>query len=270
MALVGCAVVSCSSSGAEQTTNTTSDQTEPTETTMAQPTTTRPSMTSTSVSPTSLSVLVFHKTSEFRHDSIEAGIQALQELADAQGFEMTATEDASVFTAESLESVDVVVFLNTTGEVLDESQEAAMEEFIRAGEGFVGVHSAADTEYDWEWYGGLVGAYFDSHPDPQEATVEVVEPEHPVVANLPEQFDRIDEWYNFQSQPGSNVTILATLDESTYEGGNMGSPHPIVWAHEYDGGRAVYIGFGHTSETFAEPAMRALLGNAIGWAGGGT
>jgi cytochrome c len=148
--------------------------------------------------------------------------------------------------------------------VLDESQQEAMEEFIRAGNGFVGVHSAADTEYEWPWYGELVGVYFDTHPDPQPAIVELAE-SHPVVEGVPEQFERFDEWYNFRAHPKPEVTILATLDEASYEGGNMGDAHPIVWAHEYDGGRSTYIGFGHTPETFAEPVVRTLLMNAITW-----
>jgi uncharacterized protein len=261
----GGVAMACSSPETEQTATATSDQTELTETTVAHPTTTMSSMTTTSTSAPARQILVFHKTAEFRHDSIEPAIQTLQELADGLQLEVTATEDAAVFTPESLESFDVVVFLNTTGDVLDESQQTAMEQFIQAGRGFVGIHSAADTEYEWEWYGGLTGAFFDSHPEPQEAIVDIVEPEHPAVADLPEQFERYDEWYNFQSLPDTNVTILATVDESTYEGGNMGEPHPIVWAREYDGGRAVYIGFGHTSETFSEPLIRTLLSNSIAW-----
>lgn len=210
---------------------------------------------------------MFHKTAGFRHGSIEAGIEALMEIAQAEDREMTASDDPSVFTTEGLQPHGVVVFLNTTGDVLDDGQQRVMEEFIQGGKGFVGVHSAADTEYDWKWYEGLVGAYFDSHPEPQSAAVEVVT-SHPVVDGLPGQFVRFDEWYNFRTQPGPEATVLATLDESSYEGGEMGQSHPIVWAGEYDGGRAVYIGFGHTPESFDEQLARTLLGNAIEWAAG--
>jgi type 1 glutamine amidotransferase len=262
------ATVSCSSPESDEVTTTSQEQREPTETTVPQSTTTESSITTSSAAVSPPGVLVFHKTAGFRHDSIEAGMTALEELlAETDDYEVTATEDASVFSAEGLQHFDVIVFMNTTGDVLDESQQEAMEEFIRAGKGFVGVHSAADTEYEWPWYGGLVGAYFDSHPDPQPAMLELVD-SHPVVEEVPEQFERFDEWYNFGAHPEPDVTILATLDESSYEGGNMGEAHPIVWAHEYDGGRSVYVGFGHTPETFAEPLIRTLLGNAVRWAAG--
>jgi type 1 glutamine amidotransferase len=211
-------------------------------------------------------VLVFSRTEGFRHVSIEAGIEAIGGLGEAGGYQITATEDPAIFTDSGLEPFAVVIFLNTTGDVLDDLQQRAMEEFVGSGRGFVGIHSAADTEYDWEWYGGLVGAYFDRHPEPQSAVVEVVA-SHPVVEGIAQQFERFDEWYDFRAQPRPGVTVLATVDESTYEGGAMGSIHPIVWAHEYDGGRAVYIGFGHTPESFDEPLVKAMLGNAIEWAG---
>jgi cytochrome c len=209
-------------------------------------------------------VLVFHKTTGFRHESIPNGIAALQDLGDQHGFAVTATDDASVFTEEGLALYDVIVFLSTTGDILNGPQEAAMEGFIRAGNGFVGVHSASDTEYEWPWYGDLVGAYFGSHPAPQEAHVTVVEPEHPIMEALPVEIDRFDEWYNFQSFP-QEVVVLATLEETSYEGGTMGDLHPITWAHEFDGGRSFYTAFGHTNESYAEPLVLDLLAGAIRW-----
>ena len=211
-------------------------------------------------------MLVFSRTEGFRHDSIEAGRDAIGGLGRAAGYEVTATEDPAIFSSAGLEPFAVVVFLNTTGDVLDDSQQRAMEEFTRSGRGFVGIHSAADTEYDWDWYGGLVGAYFDRHPEPQPASVEVIA-SHPVVEGVAQQFERFDEWYDFRAQPGPGVTVLATVDESTYEGGAMGANHPIVWAQEYDGGRSVYVGFGHTPDSFDEPLVMTLIDNAIRWAG---
>jgi cytochrome c len=214
------------------------------------------------------SVLVFHRTAGFAHDSIPAGITALTELGAEHAFAVVATEDPGVFTDTGLARFEVIVFLNTTGDVLDESGQRAMEKFVGGGGGFVGIHAAADTEYDWPWYGGLVGAYFARHPDPQLATVEVVVTDHPVTEGLPARFERVEEWYDFRGVPGPGVTILAVVDEATYEGGGMGNPHPIMWAHEYAGGRSVYTGFGHASEAFAEPLVRRVLVNAIRWAAG--
>lgn len=210
-------------------------------------------------------VLVFHKTAGFRHESIPAGIDAVERLGERQGFDTTVTDDASVFTPAGLESYAAVVFMSTTGDILDRRQQEAFEAFVRSGGGFIGVHAAADTEYDWEWYGGLVGAYFDRHPAPQEATVEIVAPDHPTMAGLPATVSRFDEWYDFRTLPGPDVTVLALLDEASYEDGGMGDPHPIMWAHEYDGGRSFYTGFGHTIESFSEPLVLDVLGRAIGW-----
>lgn len=216
-----------------------------------------------------LHVLVFSKTAGFRHDSIAAGVEAIQSLAGARQWVVAAGEDAAIFTDDFLEWFDVVVFLNTTGDILDSDQEAAFERFIQAGGGFVGIHSATDTEYDWVWYGGLVGAYFANHPPgTTPAEIHVEDPAHPSAVTLPEIWERTDEWYNFTENPRDRVGVILTLDESTYSGGTMGEDHPISWAHEYDGGRAFYTAMGHTSESFREPLFLEHLTGAIEWAGG--
>lgn len=211
-------------------------------------------------------VLVFHRTEGFRHESIEAGIAAIEGIGADHGFSVDATEDPSVFTGGGLAGYQVVVFLSTTGDVLDADHEAAMEGFVQSGGGFVGVHAAADTEYEWPWYEELVGAYFQSHPEPQEATLRVVAQGHPIVADMPETFSRFDEWYDFRSQPGDDVTVLVTIDETTYQGGTMGEPHPISWAHDSLGGRSFYTAIGHTVESFTDPIVLAHLRNGILWA----
>ncbi|SCK33915.1 Type 1 glutamine amidotransferase (GATase1) [Streptomyces sp. WMMB 714] len=213
-------------------------------------------------------VLVFSKTAGFRHDSIPDGIAAIQELGAENGFTVDATEDADVFTPERLAEYDAVVFLSTTGDVLDDGQQAALEGYIEKGGGYAGVHAAADTEYDWPWYGGLVGAWFDSHPLIQPATVEVQDRAHPATSHLDEEWKRTDEWYNYRSNPRENVRVLAALDESSYLGGNMGEDHPISWCREYEGGRSFYTGNGHTKESYADEAFRTHLLGGIRWASG--
>jgi type 1 glutamine amidotransferase len=214
------------------------------------------------------SVLVFSKTAGFRHDSIPDGVAALQQLGAEAGFTVDATEDAGVFTAERLAAYDAVVFLSTTGDVLDESQQAAFEGYIENGGGYMGVHAAADTEYDWPWYGGLVGAWFDSHPLIQPATTEVEDRAHPATAHLGTSWERTDEWYNYRASPRKDVHVLAALDEGSYTGGNMGEDHPIAWCHEYEGGRAFYTGGGHTRESYADGDFRAHLLGGLRWATG--
>ncbi|WP_428312931.1 ThuA domain-containing protein [Hydrocarboniphaga sp.] len=214
------------------------------------------------------SVLVFSKTTGFRHDSIAQGIATIRELGDANGFSVVATEDAGVFTPQQLQQYRAVVFLSTTGDVLDAAQQQAFEGFIRGGGGFVGVHSATDTEYGWAWYGKLVGATFASHPAVQNAAIDVLDRGHVSTRMLPPHWSRRDEWYNFQMVPAPGVKILLQLDESSYQGGSMGTPHPIAWYQHYDGGRSWYTGLGHTVESYQEPLFRQHLLGGIQWAAG--
>jgi type 1 glutamine amidotransferase len=213
-------------------------------------------------------ILVFSKTAGFRHDSIPDGIAAVERLGRERGFAVDATEDALVFADAALAPYAAVVFLCTTGDVLDDGQQAAFERFIRKGRGFVGVHSAADTEYDWPWYGALIGAYFKSHPAIQPATIAIADPVHASTRGLPSLWDRTDEWYNFREDPRARVHVLAVLDEKTYSGGEMGSDHPIAWCHFHDGGRASYTALGHARESYAEPLFLEHLLGGIQFAAG--
>ncbi|WP_184808140.1 ThuA domain-containing protein [Actinophytocola algeriensis] len=215
-------------------------------------------------------ILVFSKTAGFRHDSIPAGIAAIQTLGEQNGFAVEATEDAAAFTAGNLSRFAAVVFLSTTGDVLNAEQQTAFENYVDGGGGYAGVHAAADTEYDWPWYGSLVGAYFQSHPQIQEATIDVTARDHPSTAPLPYQWTRTDEWYNYRSNPRANVKVLATLDESSYDpgGGAMGDDHPIMWCHAQEQGRSWYTGLGHTQESYAEPEFLASLAGGIKYAAG--
>ena len=213
-------------------------------------------------------VLVFSKTTGFRHDSIPQGITTIRALGADYDFAVESTEDAARFTDAELGRYRVVVFLNTTGDILDSGQKAAFERFIRSGGGFVGIHSASDTEYRWAWYGRLVGAYFASHPEIQRATVRIEDPDQVSTKDLPRSWERTDEWYNFRSNPRGTVQVLAVLDESTYSGGKMGADHPIVWCQLIDGGRSWYTGMGHTRESYAEPLFRLHLLGGIETAAG--
>lgn len=214
-------------------------------------------------------VLLFSRTTGFRHDSIPAAVAALTELGATGGYGAEATEDPTAFTAENLARFRVVVFLMTTGDPLDDAAQAQFEAWIAAGGNWVGVHSAADTEYNWPFYGQLVGAYFKQHPAIQQATVNVEVVEHPATAGLPLTWVRTDEWYDFQTNPRATATVLMTIDESTYTGGTMGADHPLVWWHPTGGGgRALYTEMGHTSESYADPLFRQHLVGAIRWAAG--
>jgi glucose/arabinose dehydrogenase/type 1 glutamine amidotransferase len=215
------------------------------------------------------SVLVFSKTAGFRHDSITNGIQAIRMLGTNNDFAVYASEDSAVFTDANLSNYQAIIFLNTTGDILDANQQAVFQRYIKAGGGFVGVHAASDTLHNWPWYGGLVGAYFLSHPaGTPTATIKVADQINPSTVSLPKRWVRTDEWYNFSFNPRGTVHVLATLDETTYAGGTMGFDHPIAWCHEYDGGRAWYTAGGHTPESYSEPLFLAHLLGGIQFAAG--
>ncbi|WP_084645658.1 ThuA domain-containing protein [Marinimicrobium agarilyticum] len=215
------------------------------------------------------SVLIFSKSPEWQHESIPAGVEAVTTLVEQRGLTPVATADASVFTDEQLQTMAAVVFVNTRGDVLNEQQQLAFERYIQAGGGFVGIHSATDTEGDWHWYRRLVGAAFQSHPsDPagvQAATLNVVGPDHPATEALPEQFRMVDEWYDFTSLSDRRHDLL-TLDERSYQGGQHGAYHPIAWYHAFDGGRAFYTGLGHTTEMFHNPLFLKHLDGGLEYA----
>jgi type 1 glutamine amidotransferase len=208
-------------------------------------------------------VLVFYKTAGFYHTSIPTALKALQALGKENNIGVDTTTNANWFRKSKLKKYHAVVFLSTTGDVLNEKQQLAFQNYIRSDNGFVGIHSATSTERDWFWYCKLVGAYLDYHPEIQKATINVIDKTHPATSFLPARWDRIDEWYNFKSI-SPNIKVLATLDESSYKGGINGSNHPIAWYQEFEGGRAFYTAGGHTDDSFSEPLfLKHLLGGIV-------
>ena len=210
-------------------------------------------------------VLVFSRTAGFRHDSIPTAVATLQRLAIEAGLIADHSEDAGDFSAANLARYRVVVFASTTGDVLDPVQQQALEDFMRRGGGFVGVHSAADTGYDWPWYGRLVGAYFLSHPPGLKSSR--VQPERdgrPIGTAWPIR----DELYNYRSNPRGQVQVVATVDERLYEGGTMGADHPITWCHTSAGGRSWYTGLGHDTAVYDDPNFLAQLRRGLSYAAG--
>ncbi|MBX2844160.1 MAG: ThuA domain-containing protein [Flammeovirgaceae bacterium] len=208
-------------------------------------------------------LLVFSKTSGFRHNSIEAGKLALIKLGNENGIKVDTTENASIFHEDSLKIYSAIVFLNTTMDVLDHIQQADFERYIQSGGGFVGIHAAADTEYEWPWYGKLVGGYFNGHPsnpNVRKGKVTVLDHHHESTEGLPQEWEKNDEFYNFKDMY-SELNYLIRVDEKSYGAGKHGDFHPLSWYHEFDGGRSFYTNFGHTPETFSEPEfVKHILG----------
>lgn len=205
-------------------------------------------------------ILVFSKTAAYRHESISLGKAAIIKLGKENGFIVDTTENENYFHEDSLKKYSAVVFLNTTGNVLNHPQQVSFERYIQAGGGYAGIHAAADTEYDWAWYGKLAGAYFLSHPKIQDANMEVLNHNHASTKHLSERWMKKDEWYNYK-EINPEIKVLINLDEKSYEGGTNGNRHPIAWYHEFDGGRSFYTGMGHTNESYSDPTyLKHILG----------
>lgn len=213
-------------------------------------------------------ILVFSKTASYRHkSSIDAGKKFILELGLKNKFAVDTTEVSDAFTAENLKQYAAVVFLCTTGDVLNNDQQKAFEQYIQNGGGYLGIHSASDTEYDWPWFGELTGAYFKNHPRPQEAVFNIVDSNNIATAHLPKPWKRFDELYNFK-WIGTDLHVLITIDETSYTGGGNGEDHPMAWYHEFDGGRGFYTALGHDNKSWEDPLFLQHVLGAIQYAMG--
>lgn len=223
-------------------------------------------------------ILVFTKTMGWHHESIHDGITAMRNLAKRHHFAMDWHEDAAVFEDERLKQYQAVVFLLTSGDILNEAQQGAMERFIRSGKGYVGIHSASDTEYDWDWYTKMVGRTFHVHPEIQTAKIDVLDKNFPGLELMPKRFLWTEEWYEFGAERTKGLNYILAVDEKTYnpaadwgkvKGTGMGKFHPVAWYHHYDGGRAFYTALGHQPATYSEPLFLAHVYGGIYWAATG-
>jgi type 1 glutamine amidotransferase len=225
------------------------------------------------------SVLLFTKTAGWHHDSTHAGVTAIKDLGQLHDFNVFWTENADlVFNKdESLQKFKAIIFLSTTGDVLNAEQQAVFERYIKAGGGFVGIHAAADTEYDWPFYTKMVSHMFHIHPAVQTATIKVENPNFPGMDRFAKRFLATEEWYEYDAAR-TKVNYLLSVDEKTYkpyakwgpkEGKGMGAFHPLAWYHDYEGGRAFYTALGHLQATFQDPNFRHHLYGGIYWAATG-
>ena len=226
-----------------------------------------------------VAILLFSKTSGFRHaEAIPACERSVREIAARRGWRVFATENGAVFEDALLARFDVVVGNNTTGDNWNLEQKGAFLRYVEGGGGFVGVHGAAGTRYEyWDWYKDkLVGARFVGHPlfpQIQEAAVVVEDAAHPATRALPARWLARDEWYSFAASPRGRVRVLATLDEASYSPRELTKniamgDHPIVWSQCLGRGRSFYSALGHTAAAYATPEHTALLEGAIAWAAG--
>ncbi|GKQ37056.1 ThuA domain-containing protein [Streptomyces sp. A012304] len=207
-------------------------------------------------------LLVYTRTTGYRHDSIPAAVAAVRALG---GYAVDHTEDPAAL-ERPLEAYAAVVFLSTSGEVLTPAGRERLAAYVESGGGFVGVHAAACTEYDWPYYGDLLGARFDRHPEYQPGKALVEDRDHPATRHLPAVWEFTDEWYDFRTNPRGTAHVLATADESSYSGGGMGDDHPLVWCRAQGAGRVFYTALGHDAGAYDDPDFRAHLRGGIDWA----
>ena len=214
-------------------------------------------------------VLVLTATEGYVHkEAIPAGKELLIRLGKENGFNVLHARQSAALKSVDFSSLDAMVFLCTTLDIFNSQQEALVKNYIQNGGGYVGIHAAADTEYDWPWYGQLVGAYFESHPEgTPRATLTTLETDTQFTNHLPASWSIDDEWYNYTFQNEALIPLL-NLEESSYEGGTNGNTHPITWYHDFDGGRSFYTGLGHKRTTYEDPRFIQLLQKGLVYAMG--
>ena len=215
----------------------------------------------------SIRVLMLTATAGFRHDSIATARQVMTAMAASAGdIRLTITEDLSTITTTSLADHDVLFFALTSGELpFSADQKAAILSFVSAGKGFVGVHSATDTLYQWPEYGRLVGAYFKEHPWTQQATVVVEDAAHPASRGLGDRFSLLEEFYTFRENPRPQVQVLLRLDPVSV---GASGDFPLAWAQSFGSGRSYYNALGHFPSTWNDARFQQQMLGAIRWTAG--
>ncbi len=226
----------------------------------------------TAFSQKQFNALLVTTTRGWHHESIHAGVLAIQQLGVKHNFKVDLLEDHNGFNDKTLGNYEVVIFLNTTGDIFNEQEQKSLEHFIQAGKGFMGIHSASDTEYDWAWYTKLVGRMFKSHPAIQSARLNILDASFPGLEGFANNKQWTDEWYEYSPDKIEGLKTILSVDESTYKptsANAMGSFHPIAWYHHFDGGRSFYTNLGHMPSDFSDPTYLSHIAAGIIWAATG-
>src|SRR5262245_45768764 len=215
--------------------------------------------------PSPIRVTMLTATAGFRHDSIAVARETMTTLAARSGgaFAVSAADDVTSMTPALLSSTDVLMFALTSGELpFSATQKDAIVSFVNNGGGFIGVHSATDTLYDWPDYGRIVGAYFKEHPWTREATIMVEDRAHPIHAGLPATLRLNEEYYTFRQNPRPSVHVMLSLDA-----GSVGADgdYPLAWTQAIGRGRSYYNALGHFDATWRDSAFQSQITNAIRW-----
>lgn len=249
-------------------------------------------------------LLLFTHVMAARHDSLPVVEQAMLELAQQSGdFEVTALGgyklrpedvDLSFFTGEYLQPYDGIMFM-TSGELpLTAAQKQLLLAFVSGGKGFVGVHSAAATFYEWTDYGEMLGGYYQiAGRNDKIQILKVEDPTHPATKMLGDWWPLAEEFYSFGTEvwdlnrPEGNrnsfgtpilfpfsrdrVHVLLSIDTArsdlTHQRGKAkGGDHPVSWCRAYGEGRVFYTGPGHRAGVWSELVYREHVLGGVRWA----
>jgi type 1 glutamine amidotransferase len=211
---------------------------------------------------------VFVFTGGAANQDVKDAVKSIRDIGKERGFQVVANGDAEQFTEESLARFRAVVFLNTSGDVLNGDQQAAFEAYFSNGGGFLGIGSAVETEPEWQFLTDILGTRAVDAVDAQAATVEVADQVHPAGEGLPDYWGWTDAFYNFDANVRGESHVIATVDENTYSGGSMGFDHPVVWCKDYQGGRSFYSSLGGNQAAFGDADFMGLFTGALEWAAG--
>ncbi len=210
------------------------------------------------------------------HDNIASCAEAIKKLGTENGFAVDVSDDPALFTDEGLKKYQAIVFDNTNNEIFDnENQKTALQRYIRAGGGFVGIHSASGSMRNWPWFWSMLGGKFVRHPKLQAFTIKVKDRNDISTAHFPETFQWTDEFYYVDNMPAGLHVLLAgdltTLEDpgkDKYPGKKFGDEFPLAWRHEFEGGRAWYTALGHQKEHYSDPKFMQHVLGGIRWAVG--
>lgn len=228
-------------------------------------------------------ILLFSKTTGFRHGaSIDASKPVIADLAKKNNWYLYETEEGGVFNAEQLAKFSVVVFNNSTGEVINDEQKRVLEQYVENGGSLIGIHGAGDDSHHWDWYEKhLLGAKFSHHPlDPQFQMADILldaAPKDSLFSTLAPKWSNSDEWYVFFENPRKKgFNIVYTINgESINPSGNMlfvssknfgmGKDHPVAWYKQTGKGKTFYTSMGHNETAWQNPNFVKLIETALQW-----
>src|ERR1043165_1766845 len=199
-------------------------------------------------------VLVYSGSTGYRHASIPAAVAAIKAMGEKSGYVIDTSEDPEVFSAENLAKYKALVLVsNSTDPKKPESEwfvgakRDALQGFLKAGKGVIGLHAAADSHYNWGWYGQMIGGHFDHHPKgTPKGVVTVIDARNPATAKLPRTLERHDEWYYYKDfDPTMHVLVAIDPRPLGDDGEADVNPNPLVWCHDFGGGLVFYSALGH-------------------------